>query len=132
MAERSLNAPTYSAMGVRAPPTMTTSCDGIKADYNMCLTGFRAGNRLRRAMLSPLVHALRRSPRARARWAAAILVFVLPSCSSQYPNPFENSQQMTPPPAAAKIVFTGNTYATKAGSGFDIFAMEETGANVTR
>jgi hypothetical protein len=83
-------------------------------------------------MLSPLVHALRTSPRARARWAAAILVFVLPSCSSQYPNPFENSQQMTPPPAAAKIVFTGNTYATKAGSGFDIFAMEETGANVTR
>jgi hypothetical protein len=34
-------------MGVRAPPTITISCCDIKLNYNMCLTGFRAGNRLR-------------------------------------------------------------------------------------
>jgi len=83
-------------------------------------------------MLSRLVHALLESRRARARSAAAILILVLPSCSSQYPNPFENSNQMTPPPATAKIVFTANTYATQKGGGLDIFAMEDTGANVTR
>jgi len=98
----------------------------------MRLTGFRAGNRLRKAMLSRLVHALRFTSGARARAAAAILVLVLPSCSSSYPNPFENSSQMTPPPATAKIVFTANTYATQKGGGLDIFAMEDTGANVTR
>jgi len=83
-------------------------------------------------MLSRLVHALRFTSGARARAAAAILVLVLPSCSSSYPNPFENSSQMTPPPATAKIVFTANTYATQKGGGLDIFAMEDTGANVTR
>ena len=98
----------------------------------MRLTGFRAGNRLRKAMLSRLVHALRFTSGATARAAAAILVLVLPSCSSSYPNPFENSSQMTPPPATAKIVFTANTYATQKGGGLDIFAMEDTGANVTR
>jgi hypothetical protein len=78
------------------------------------------------------MRALRRSSRASARVAGAILVLALPSCSTQYPNPFENSNQMTPPPAAAKIVFTANTYAARGGSGLDLFAMEETGANVTR
>jgi hypothetical protein len=39
---------------------------------------------------------------------------------------------MVAPPAAAKIVFTSNTYATRAGGGDDLFAMEDTGAGVTR
>jgi hypothetical protein len=82
-------------------------------------------------MLPSLLRALRSSG-ARARAAGAILALVLPSCSSQYPNPFENANQMVPPPATAKIVFTSNTYATRAGGGNDLFAMDETGAGVTR
>ena len=83
-------------------------------------------------MFSCLMRALHTTSGARARAAAAILALLLPSCSSQYPNPFENSNQMVPPPTAAKIVFTSNTYATRAGGGLDLFAMEETGAGVTR
>ncbi len=83
-------------------------------------------------MLSPQMRALRTSSGARARAAGAILAFAIASCSTQYPNPFENSNQMVPPPTAAKIVFTANTYATQPGGGLDLFAMEDTGAGVTR
>jgi hypothetical protein len=83
-------------------------------------------------MLSPPMRALRTSSGARARAAGTILTVAVASCSSQYPNPFENSNQMVPPPTAAKIVFTANTYATRAGGGLDLFAMEDTGAGVTR
>src|SRR5258708_35974045 len=132
MAETSLNAPTCWARGVRAPPRITTSCGDINLNYGMCLTAFRAGNRLRRAMLSPKVRALRTSSGARARAAGATLAVAIASCSTQYPNPFENSNQMVPPPTAAKIVFTANTYATQPGGGHDLFAMEDTGAGGTR
>jgi hypothetical protein len=64
--------------------------------------------------------------------AGVLLAGALASCSSQYPNPFQNVNPMTPPPATAKIVFASNLYSTKAGQGRDIFAAEETGANVTR
>src|SRR4051812_34062776 len=83
-------------------------------------------------MLSGPMRARRTTSGARARAAAAVLVLVLPACSSQYPNPFENSNQMVPPPTTAKIVFASNTYAARAGSGLDLFAMEDTGAGVTR
>ena len=82
-------------------------------------------------MLSSLPRALRSSG-ARARSAGVILALVLPSCSNQYPNPFENANQMVPPPATAKIIYTSNTYAARAGGGNDLFSMEETGAGVTR
>jgi hypothetical protein len=83
-------------------------------------------------MLSGPMRVLRTTSGARARAVAAILALALPSCSTQYPNPFENSNQMVPPPTAAKIIFSANTYATKAGGGLDLFAMEDTGAGVTR
>ena len=83
-------------------------------------------------MLSPKVRALRTSSGARARAAGAILAVAIASCSTQYPNPFENANQMVPPSTAAKIVFTANTYATQPGGGLDLFAMEDTGAGVTR
>jgi hypothetical protein len=83
-------------------------------------------------MLSGPMCVLRTTSGARARAVAAILALALPSCSTQYPNPFENSNKMVPPPAAAKIIFSSNTYATKAGGGLDLFAMEDTGAGVTR
>jgi Tol biopolymer transport system component len=61
-----------------------------------------------------------------------LLAALLSSCSSQYPNPFENANPMTPPPATAKLVFVSNLYSTRPGQGRDLFAAEETGANVTR
>lgn len=76
---------------------------------------------------------VRRSPSgATARAVAVLLAFALPSCSSQYDNPFENSNQTAPPPTSASIVFTSNTYATRPGGGLEIFAMDATGAAVTR
>jgi Tol biopolymer transport system component len=64
--------------------------------------------------------------------AVGLLAGALASCSGEYDNPFENSNPMSPPSAAADIVFTANTYATRAGGGRDLFAMEDTGANLTR
>jgi Tol biopolymer transport system component len=83
-------------------------------------------------MLSGPMRVLRTTSGATARAVAAILALALPSCSTQYPNPFENANQMAPPPTAAKIIFSSNTYATRAGGGLDLFAMEDTGAGVTR
>jgi Tol biopolymer transport system component len=39
---------------------------------------------------------------------------------------------MVPPPASSNIVFTSNTYGTRPGGGLEIFAIEATGAGVTR
>src|SRR5438045_3432643 len=83
-------------------------------------------------MVTPIARALRTNSRAWPGAVGAVLALLLPSCNTQYPNPFENSSQMVPPPAGAKIVFTANTYATQAGGGLDIFSMDETGAGVTR
>lgn len=66
------------------------------------------------------------------RAAGLLLAAALLSCSTQYSNPFENSNQMSPPPAGADIVFAANTYASRPGSGRDLFAVEDTGAGVTR
>ena len=64
--------------------------------------------------------------------AAVVLATGLAACSTTYPNPFENANPMVPPPAAAKIVFSANTYATRGGGGHDLFAVDDTGASVTR
>ncbi len=83
-------------------------------------------------MLSSVLRSFRPTAGALARAGGALLASALASCSSQYPNPFENANQMVPAPAAAKIVFTGNTYAAQPGGGRDLFAVEDSGANVTR
>jgi hypothetical protein len=67
-----------------------------------------------------------------ARATAAVLAVGLPACSTNYPNPFENANQMVPPPAAAKIVFAANTYAARSGGGRDLFAVDDTGTTITR
>src|SRR5438045_7362222 len=68
----------------------------------------------------------------KARVAAATLAAGLAGCSTNYPNPFENANQMVAPPAAAKIVFSANTYAARPGGGHDLFAVDDSGAAVTR
>jgi hypothetical protein len=67
-----------------------------------------------------------------SRAAGLVLAAALASCSSQYPNPFENVNQMVAPSAAADIVFAANTYAARPGGGRDLFAVEDTGAALTR
>lgn len=94
----------------------------------MCLTTLRTRHTLDNTMQ-------RRRSRACARAIRAVspaLLAALAACSTNYPNPFENSSQMVPPPAAAKIAFAGNTYAATPGGGRDLFAMDENGATVTR
>ena len=70
--------------------------------------------------------------RALSRAAGVALAGALASCSSSYPNPFENASQMVPPPASARIVVSANTYAAKTGGGRDLFAMDESGGGLTR
>jgi hypothetical protein len=82
-------------------------------------------------MLSREMRAALRAP-GLSRAAAALLAAALPSCSSQYPNPFENSNQMVAPAATARIVYSANTYATRAGGGRDLFAADENGGGITR
>src|SRR5207245_5731631 len=64
--------------------------------------------------------------------AAVVLATGLAACSTTYPNPFENANPMVPPPAAAKIVFSANTYATRGGGGHDLFASDDPGASLPR
>src|SRR4051812_47495279 len=101
----------------------------------MCLTALRPETRLLRAMLPPLCRrpsSDSRGSRVLARTVGAVLALVLPSCSSQYSNPFENTNQMAPPAATARIIVSANTYAARAGGGRDLFAMDENGGGLTR
>src|SRR3954471_9271638 len=82
-------------------------------------------------MLSSVRRA-RSNERGAARAGALLLSLMLPSCTPKYTNPFETSTQPVPPPASAAIVFSSNTYATRAGSGLELFSMDATGAEVTR
>ena len=57
--------------------------------------------------------------------------FIL-GCARIYDNPFAASHITDPPPAAAAIVFTSNVQNPRPGSGREVFAVEESGANPTR
>jgi Tol biopolymer transport system component len=83
------------------------------------------------------MHSRYSAPRRRAlaaatRAAGALLALCLFSCNKQYPNPFANTNAMTPPSAAAQVVFVSNLYSAKPGGGKELYAAEGTGANVTR
>jgi Tol biopolymer transport system component len=73
-----------------------------------------------------------RVARALSRAAGVVLAGAIASCNKSYPNPFENSNQMVPPPAGATIVVAANTYSTKTGGGRDLFAMDDNGGGLTR
>ena len=53
-------------------------------------------------------------------------------CARTYDNPFAGSNPTVAPPAAAAIVFTSNAHNARPGTGREIFAVEESGANATR
>ena len=63
--------------------------------------------------------------------AVVAATFIL-GCARTYDNPFAASHLTDPPPAAASIVFTSNAHNTRPGSGREVFAVEESGANPTR
>ena len=63
--------------------------------------------------------------------AVAAAAFVL-GCARTYDNPFAGSQTTVEPSAAASIVFTSNAHNPRPGTGREVFAVEESGANATR
>ena len=72
--------------------------------------------------------------RPRALWTvlAAALPVALPACNSNPGNPFVDIIRTVPPSAAAAIVFTSNSYANVAGAPRELYAVEASGAGVTR
>jgi Tol biopolymer transport system component len=66
------------------------------------------------------------------RALALLLAAALPACNPQYENPFAQTDTGVPPPPASDVVFSSNTYTTRAGSPRDLYAAEDGGAGVTR
>ncbi len=64
--------------------------------------------------------------------ASLALLLVLPGCATEYPNPFVSDRQSTAPSAAAAILYTSNSWSAAPNAGREVFAVERTGANVTR
>jgi Tol biopolymer transport system component len=73
------------------------------------------------------------SPRAAlAALVAGALASGLAGCNPEYDNPFARTDAGVPPPLTADVVFTSNTYTTRAGQPRDLFAVEDGGAGLTR
>src|SRR5688500_20173769 len=73
------------------------------------------------------------SPRAAlAALVAGALASGLAGCNPEYDNPFARTDAGVPPPVTADVVFTSNTYTTRAGQPRDLFAVEDGGAGLTR
>ena len=67
-----------------------------------------------------------------SRAPLVVLAAALGACSSEPGNPFADIVQTFPPPAAAAIVFTSNSYAQAPGAPRELFAVESGGAGLTR
>ena len=64
--------------------------------------------------------------------ALLLLAGALPACNTEYENPFARGDGGVPPPPASDVVFSSNTYTTRAGSPREVYAAEDGGAGVTR
>lgn len=64
--------------------------------------------------------------------SAVIAATLVLGCARTYDNPFAGSNPTDPPPAGASIVFTSNVHNARPGTGREIFAAEESGADATR
>ena len=69
---------------------------------------------------------------SRPRALLTVLAAALGACSTNPGNPFANSIQTVVPPSSAALVFTSNSYLPVAGSPRELFAMEASGAGLTR
>jgi Tol biopolymer transport system component len=70
--------------------------------------------------------------RARGTLLAAFAAALLPGCNQEYANPFEGGNTSVRIPAGADIVFTSNMHGTAPDAPREVYAVEDTGANVTR
>src|SRR5919109_1275151 len=52
-------------------------------------------------------------------------------CNTEYENPFQGPSAVAPAPAA-DILFTSNSYSARAGQPRELFAVEDSGAGLTR
>jgi len=65
--------------------------------------------------------------------SSAVLASTLAlGCARTYDNPFAGSNTTVAPSAAAAIVFSSTAHSARPGTGREIFAVEESGANATR
>jgi hypothetical protein len=89
-----------------------------------------------RLTVSRAAHSLRvermRKPSPSVFASAVVAAALLTGCARTYDNPFAGNNPTDPPPPASSIVFTSNAHSTRPGSGREIFAVEESGANATR
>ena len=64
--------------------------------------------------------------------SAVLAATLAAGCARTYDNPFAGSNPIVAPSASAAIVFASNAHGARAGTGREIFAVEESGANATR
>jgi hypothetical protein len=64
-------------------------------------------------------------------WAVVAATSIL-GCGRTYDNPFAGNNSTVAPSAAAAIVFSSNAHDPRPGTGREVFAVEESGANATR
>jgi hypothetical protein len=73
-----------------------------------------------------------RAARTCVTFSLAATAALLAGCAREYGNPFAGSESTAAPSPAADIVFTSNMHAARPGSGREVFAVEDGGANPTR
>jgi Tol biopolymer transport system component len=66
-----------------------------------------------------------------ARRALPLALVLSAGCSSQFDNPFNNTQRTVAPRATAAVIFTSNLQAAP-GAGRELFAVDADGSNVTQ
>src|SRR5262245_41031708 len=105
-ADTSLNAPTYSAMGVRAPPRITTSlgCMAFTLDLPGPSGPRKDGHHITRLDgLSGATYARKKtSMQVRLRLPLVLIALNL-ACAGNYDNPFSGVNLSQAPPAEADI-----------------------------
>jgi hypothetical protein len=66
-----------------------------------------------------------------ARCALPLALVLGAGCSSEFDNPFSNTQRTVAPRSTAAVIFTSNLHATP-GSGREVFAVDADGGNLTQ
>lgn len=66
-----------------------------------------------------------------AHRALPLALVLSAACSSQFDNPFNNTQHTAAPRATAAVIFTSNIHGTPGG-GREVFAVDGDGANLTQ
>src|SRR5688572_16306448 len=71
--------------------------------------------------------------RSRAlRVSCLLAATLLPSCSTEYDNPFAAVNRTLPLPAGARLTFTSGSWSTRVGSPREVFTVDAQGGAITR